>query len=236
MRTRLDSRLDDWSPSGLVSRVCGVARRFLAWRHCDVSLLLVLVIGITAANLVWRTLETRPPHFDMAGHLRVSLEYADYLDGGNLFDFLWSYHYYPPMIYWSASLFYTMSGHEDIAVAVASNALFLTVLAISTYAIGRRLGGRLAGLLASFFVLTTPMLVTQFKEYQTDAPLTAMVALSLYFLIVANGFSNRQASILLGVAAGLGALTKWSFLLTMLLPVLFGVAVAIRTFVRGAII
>jgi hypothetical protein len=137
------------------------------------------------------------------------------------------------MIYWSGSLLYVLSGREDLVAAVASNTPFLGVLAISTYAIGRRLGGRLAGLLAAFFLLTTPMLSTQFKEYLTDAPLTAMVALSLYFLIAADGFSNRRASIMLGVAAGLGALTKWTFPLALLLPVLLGVAIAVKRSVEA---
>ncbi|MER3412370.1 MAG: 4-amino-4-deoxy-L-arabinose transferase, partial [Thermoleophilia bacterium] len=79
------------------------------------------------------------------------------------------------------------------------------------YGLGRRLWGRGTGLLAALLVATSPMLASLFKDFMLDAPLTAMTALALYLLVRSQELARRGASIALGVACGLGMLTKWSF-------------------------
>jgi 4-amino-4-deoxy-L-arabinose transferase-like glycosyltransferase len=58
-----------------------------------------------------------------------------------------------------------------------SNVVFIAIMAYSIYGIGFELWNRTTGLLSSLFVLSMPMLVSQFKEYQLDAQLSAMAAL-----------------------------------------------------------
>jgi 4-amino-4-deoxy-L-arabinose transferase-like glycosyltransferase len=78
------------------------------------------------------------------------------------------------------------------------------------------------------FLVTTPMLVTAFKEYMLDAPLTAMVALTLYLLVAADRFGSTPLSIGLGAVCGLGLLTKWSFPLAVWLPIIVTAVAAVR--------
>jgi hypothetical protein len=186
--------------------------------------MLAAVVGL---NMLWVSLETRPPHWDEARHLTSSLVYRDLFSSG--FDWLTSYQLYPPLVYWLADLFYAAFGSTDAWVAVFSQSAFLVVLALSTYGLGRRLWSGRTGLLAAAFVVASPMLVSQFKDYMLDAPLTAMTALSLYLLVRCEEFSHRGASAALGLACGLGMLTRWNFALSLALPILVALVLAGRS-------
>jgi hypothetical protein len=72
------------------------------------------------------------------------------------------------------------------------------------------------------------MLVSQFKDFMLDAPLTALTALAVYFLVRCDYFADRPASALFGVAWGLGLLTKWNFALYVALPTAWAAGVAVR--------
>jgi len=111
---------------------------------------------------------------------------------------------------------------------VLSNTAFLTILVFSVYGLGNALWSRRVGVVSALFAVGSPMIVTQFKEFQTDGPLTAMVALALYLLVRSNSFSDRKHSVLLGAACGFGVLTKWTFALAMTLPIAVGAVAMIK--------
>src|SRR5208282_1001599 len=94
----------------------------------------------------------------------------------------------------------------------------IILLAFSVYGIGETLWNSRVGLLAALFVLSSPVVASQFKEYQLDAPLAGMVALGFYLFLKADGFKNRKMSMRFGIAAGLGMLTKWTFLFFFAFP------------------
>ena len=185
----------------------------------------LVVAAVTTANLIWIHIDEHPPHWDMGGHLSSSLLYNRYLANFDVVTFFGTYIVYPPLVYWLTQPFYLIFG-KDISVAVASQTIFLAILAFSTYGIGRELWSKRTGLLAVFFVLASPFLVSQFKEYQLDAPLASMTALSLFLLIKSREFSDRRYSLLLGVALGLSMLTKWPFAFVIAFPMTYALAVA----------
>jgi len=204
------------------ARVCDLARRLPS-----PVLLGLLVAAIAALDVWWRTIETRPPHWDMGRHLGNSLFY---LHGFSLTDplpFLDAYRYYPPLVYWITDVFYFVSGSEALWLAILSNVVWLAVLVFATYGIGARLWNARVGWLSVVFVVTAPMVVSSSKEYMLDVPLTAMAALALYLLIRAEGFSSRRHSLLFGVACGCGLLVKWTFPFFLALPLGYALAVAL---------
>jgi 4-amino-4-deoxy-L-arabinose transferase-like glycosyltransferase len=174
-------------------------------------------VVIAGLNEIWITTETRPPHWDMARHLGDSLVYLHTFAGFHPVQWLDTYTYYPPLTSWVADAFYAVFG-TGTPIAVLSNVVFLAILAWSTYGIGKLLWSRRVGLLSTILVLATPVIVSNFKEFMLDAPLTAMVALSLYLLIRSQGFSRRGPSLFLGLVCGLGLLTKWTFPVFIALP------------------
>jgi hypothetical protein len=204
-----------------------------ALRYGDHALLALMVAAITGLNQLWLSLETRPPHWDKARHLTNALVYRDLFASGDLWGALVDYHYYPPLVYWVADLFYAVLGTTEEWAAVLSQSAFLAVLALSTYGLGKELWSRRSGLLAALFVVTSPMLVSLFKDVMLDAPLTAVAALALYLLVKSDGFSSRRFSLLFGAVTGLGLLTKWSFALALALPAAYAVAVAFLASLRG---
>jgi 4-amino-4-deoxy-L-arabinose transferase-like glycosyltransferase len=207
------------------------ARRLWHWRHFDVVALGLLVVVIAILNELWITTETRPPHWDMARHLGDSLVYYHSFSLSHPFQWLETYLFYAPLTYWVTDIFYGLFG-VGTPTAIFSNIVFIAVLAFSTYGIGKRLWTRRVGLLATVFVLASPVIVSNFKEYMLDAPLTAMVALALYLLIRSETFARRWPSLLFGIVCGLGLLTKWTFPVFVALPVAVAVLAAIARTVR----
>jgi 4-amino-4-deoxy-L-arabinose transferase-like glycosyltransferase len=204
-------------------RVSTIAR----WRYLDVTALGLMVVTITAFNLLWVSLDSERLYWDQAHHLGDSLLYRNIFTLSHPLRFLTAYPGYPqpPFVYWVSAVFYAIFG-TAMWVSVLSLVPFLAVLAFSTYGIGKTLWSRRVGLLSALFVVTSPLLVTEFKWYMLDPPITAMVALALFFLIKADGFADRRSSVLLGVACGLGLLTMWKFAAFLVLPAFVAVGSA----------
>ena len=162
-----------------VERASAGLRRSLAalagWRYLDAAILGLTSVAITALNLVWVSIDTRPPHWDYARHLGDSLVYRDGDAWSSLLAPLQTYVYYPPFVYWLTVPFYLVFG-TDLWVAILSNVVFLAILVFATYGIGKTLWNRWVGLLSALFVVATPMFVTMFREYMLDPQLSAMVA------------------------------------------------------------
>jgi 4-amino-4-deoxy-L-arabinose transferase-like glycosyltransferase len=203
----------------------GRLKRFLLWRPREELALGWILLAVAILNVLWRNLETRPPHWDMARHLWISLNYWHLLVHHDLPQFIEGYFYYPPFVYWLTQPFYLLFGHT-LHVAVFSEVPFMATLGISTYLLGTNLWSRRSGLLAAVVVITLPIFVTQFKEYQLDGPLAAMVTLSVYLLYRSEEFSQRKTTYVFFFAAAIGMLTKWTYLFAMALPVAFALGYA----------
>ncbi|PYO28244.1 MAG: hypothetical protein DMD86_16630, partial [Candidatus Rokuibacteriota bacterium] len=67
---------------------------------------------------------------------------------------------------------------------------FLALGVAAVFALGRRLVGVEAGLLAAFCFATAPFVVLSLTNFQLDLPLAAMVALTLHLLARAEGFAR----------------------------------------------
>jgi 4-amino-4-deoxy-L-arabinose transferase-like glycosyltransferase len=188
----------------------------------------LLVVAISGLNVWWRTMEKRPPHWDMAHHLYNSLIYLDGFSASNLWRFVTADEYYPPFVYWVTDVFYAVLGNEAIWVAILSNVVWIGLLVFSTYGVGKRLWNARVGWLSAVFVVSAPLIVDAGKDYMLDLPLTSIAALALYLLIRADGFASRRYSLLLGAACGCGLLVKWSFPLVVALPVIHATAMALH--------
>jgi Dolichyl-phosphate-mannose-protein mannosyltransferase len=200
-----------------------------AWRYLDISLLSLIVISVTGFNLLWTRLDSHRLYWDFARHLGDSLFYKDTFTLSHPLRYLNGYVRYPPLMYWVTDVFYAVLGSTDLWVAILSNGVFIAILVFSTYGIGKTLWNRRVGLLAGLVVVTSPMFVTQFQEYMLDAPLSAMVAAALYFLIRSNNFASRRHSLLFGAACGGGLLIKWTFPFFLVLPVVVCIGAALAT-------
>ena len=102
---------------------------------------------------------------------------------------------------------------------IAENFVFVPLLALGCYHVGRLAFDRTAGALAVVFALGSPLITAQFHVFMTDAPETAMVAVSLWAILATDSFARVRISAAAGVAVGLGLLTKEPFVFFVAGPV-----------------
>jgi 4-amino-4-deoxy-L-arabinose transferase-like glycosyltransferase len=101
----------------------------------------------------------------------------------------------------------------DIAKARAGNLLFVVIAIVAVALLGRELFGDAAGLSAAIAFVLTPSVLAHGGLATTDMAGTAAVALALFVLYRWLPSPSWGWTIALGLAVGLGALCKFTFLL-----------------------
>jgi 4-amino-4-deoxy-L-arabinose transferase-like glycosyltransferase len=186
------------------------------------GLLTALWLSHVLVNLLWLKMDTRPPFWDMAGHAIETIRMSRLpftTDFWTAFQWLFTVGDYPPLVYWlSVPLGLIFWPTADVFTAIS--VLFLGILILSTYGLARTLGGRLAGLLAAFIVSMYPLVFGLSRHYLLEVPLVAMVAVSNWLLLRTDSFDRRGVTLAYGLSLGLGMLTKWSFALFVIGPLL----------------
>jgi hypothetical protein len=183
----------------------------------------VLFIGITS---LWLSQDHHIPIWDAGLHLDFVFGVHQRLSEGHLGSALTDTVPYPPFAYLIGSLGVALGGVAITPVILTENIFFVSLLALGCYQVGRLAFGSLAGLLAVVFALGSPLIIGQFHLFMTDAPETAMVAVSVWLVIATDRFRRPGISAIAGVAFGLGMLTKEPF-------VVFVIGVVGVTAVRG---
>jgi hypothetical protein len=191
-----------------------------AWASIGVC---ALFIAITCW---WLTQDRGIPLADAGFHLNVVLEAFAELKEGRLLHVLTIEGPYPPFVYLVGSLGLFIGGVEVASPILAQNLIFVPLLALGCYKVGKLAFSPSAGLLAVVFALGSPLIAEQFHVFMIDAPETAMVAVSVWAIIATEGFSRLRVCALAGLVVGLGLMTKE--------PVAFFlVGVLLVTIVRG---
>lgn len=183
--------------------------------HWTLWVLGLLIVAQIAINWSWLSTNLNVVGWDRPRHLIESLVYNDILrqvDLTSLFRALTYSGYYPPLFHLSMVAFYKLFG-VSMDVAAMANVVYVVVLLISAYGIGREIGGRGVGILAAFITSSLPMVFAMSRYTYIEFALTAVVALSIWLLLLSRGFSSKPHSLLFGLSVGLGLLIKWTFAL-----------------------
>ncbi len=191
-----------------------------AWGAIAVTTLFV------AITCWWLTQDSRVPIFDAGLHLSLAQSVYHEIGAGHLSRALTLTIPYPPFAYLIGALGIAFGGASVASPIVMENVVFVPLLALGCYQLGRRAFGASAGLLAVIFALGSPLIIAQFHVFMIDAPETAMVAVSVWAIVATEGFSRLGISALAGLVVGVGALTKEPF-------VFFVAGVIAVTLVRG---
>ncbi len=121
---------------------------------------------------------------------------------------------YPPLASLVSAGFYAVWGPSRL-VALASQFVFLVPYLAGAWWTGRELGGRAGGTLTLLAAAGNPWMSLHLHGYYLEVGTTSLVALALALLLAARGGRNPAPTLALGVVAGLGMLSKWSWLLFM---------------------
>ncbi|MFA6579673.1 MAG: glycosyltransferase family 39 protein [Elusimicrobiota bacterium] len=122
--------------------------------------------------------------------------------------------------YLPAALFYAFFG-TALCAAKLSNGVYLAILGISLYGMGRNIAGKTTGLLAVALCFMYPLIFQSSRQYGADLPAAAMTTLALRLMLRTDGFKDRKAGILAGLAAGAALMVKGQALLFLVGPALY---------------
>jgi 4-amino-4-deoxy-L-arabinose transferase-like glycosyltransferase len=172
-------------------------------------------IAVTAAflgiSIWWLAGDRSVPIFDAGLHLSLAMAVHRELAAGHVLKALTLSVPYPPFAYLVASLGIAVGGLGVTPIVLTENLVFVPLLALGCYHVGRLAFGATAGLLAVVFALGSPLITAQFHVFMTDAPETSMVAVALWLILATEGFSRIKLCALAGAVVGLGMLTKEPF-------------------------
>jgi 4-amino-4-deoxy-L-arabinose transferase-like glycosyltransferase len=173
-------------------------------------------------NLLWLAENVTSTGWDKPRHLAQSLSYTQTLSSPtvrSLFSVMTADPIRPPLFPASAAPMYWLFGRSaDVAVMV--NIVYMAIALAATYGLGRRWSGRRQGIVSVVLLATFPMFYSMSRYFYLEFALTAMVALTVYLLLAADGFRRPWVSLLFGLCLGLGLLTKRTFALFVVGPVI----------------
>lgn len=170
------------------------------------------MVGFIALTAWWLSTDARVPDFDSGDHLQHSSYYYELMRQGQWSQILRTDNPYPPVVEVLPALVALVTGISISGVVLTTNIIFVPLLALGCYGTGRLVAGPWAGLLAVVFALGTPIIGSEFHEFLIDPAMAAMVALTVWLLLASDRFRDIRWVLLAGGAAGVGLLTKQTFL------------------------
>jgi len=194
-----------------------------AGRWLDAIILATVIAVTTAANLYWLQTNVVMVGHDATAYLVASLKYTEFfnrLSASALFEGLTYPEYRTPFLYLATQPFFWLFG-ADADSAQWTNIVTLPIVIVLTYALGRVVAGRRAGLIAAILTALLPIMAAMARLYYTEMHLTAVVTASLLALLLADGFQRRSWALAWGALAGLGLLVKWTYPMYVALPLLW---------------
>jgi len=128
--------------------------------------------------------------------------------------------YYPPGYEGILGIFHYLVGFSKINTAVL-NTLFLTMAAISLFAIGRYISGAFLGLFSALYLILFPAVFLFLRVPSREIGLIGTASLLLYCLITGNRFLNLAKILLFAFAFSLGMMIKWTFIGYVFFPIIW---------------
>jgi 4-amino-4-deoxy-L-arabinose transferase-like glycosyltransferase len=174
----------------------------------EVWLLLGAVVAFVAVTAWWLTRDSRVQDWDNGLHTLLAFGVHDQLASGHLTSWFTEFNTYPPLVHLLGGVVVFVAGKSPMALIIASNLIFVPLLALSCYGVGRVVYGPRAGLLAALFALAAPIFVSQMHVFMIDPAEAAMVAASVWAILASWRFERVGVSALAGVLLGLAMMTK----------------------------
>lgn len=171
-------------------------------------LLLAGILVFVGVSVWWLTQDDRVQASDDAYHTLIAFGIHDQLASGNLTGWFTEFNTYPPLVHVLGAIAVFIAGKSPMAVIIASNVVFVPLLAVSCYGVGRLAYGPWAGLLAGLFALGTPIFVSQMHMFMLDPSEAAMVAAGVWAILASRRFQHIGLAALAGVLVGLAMMTK----------------------------
>jgi 4-amino-4-deoxy-L-arabinose transferase-like glycosyltransferase len=167
------------------------------------------VVAFIGVTIWWLTQDDRVQDWDNGLHTMAAFTIREELAAGHLTAPFTEFNTYPPFGHIVGALGAFLGGKSPASVILASNLVFVPLLAAGCFGVGRLVyRSERAGLLAALFALGTPMIVSEMHEFLLDPQQAALVAASVWAILASDRFRRPWIALLGGVLAGLAMLTK----------------------------
>lgn len=127
---------------------------------------------------------------------------------------------WPPMIY-LVSFFIGSVMNKGTFIVEMSNILYVALLILGVYLLGKKLGGPNTGLLAAFITASFPIVSIWSRRYGLDLPLMSLTPWVMLALLNTAGFTKTKSSALLGLLLGFAILFKMQILIFIFMPLVY---------------
>lgn len=161
--------------------------------------------------------DTVPLFFDEGGFYNISINYYKYfVSSAGIRDSLSHLkalsEFYPPLFFLARIPFYSLFGSSQ-DVSVLANLFFLCIAIYFVFLLGRRIYNGRVGMLAAFLFSFYPGVYGFSRTNFMETEITALLAMSAYFLLRTDNFCIRRYAFLFASVAGLGLLTKQTYII-----------------------
>jgi 4-amino-4-deoxy-L-arabinose transferase-like glycosyltransferase len=156
----------------------------------------------------WLTQDHAVPFGGGAQHLFAAIRFKEAIAAGHPLTIFNQHGYYPPAIRLFGALALLIGGMHVATAVLAQNLVFVPLLALACFQVGRMLAGPRAGLLAVVFALGAPLVAEQFHVFMLDAPEAALVAVAVWLILASERFARVGIAALAGLVLGVALLTK----------------------------
>ncbi len=184
-----------------------------------------LVTAVVVVDVWWVMTNRRGYPFDIdeAGYLTRALVDAHSLQSGGIAALAAHVHGpdpQAPLLPVAAGVVHAATGVGPVGMMV-SQQVFVVVLLVSTYCIGRRLGGRAQAAVAAALVAACPGIVDASRSFGFGLVAVAMVTATLAVQLWAGSFDRWPRALVWGAVLGTAALAR-----TMVVGILPGLILA----------
>ncbi len=189
--------------------------------------LLLLILFHLSTNLIWINNNTYPGLSEEGGQLSfITHLYRDSHYKQNYTNIEWIKRLInnrsdrPPLFYLVSLSLIQILGFR-YAVCVITNSLFFIFLILATYNIGKHLGNKTVGLWSAIIVSFYLPIYVNSHTYDMVLATTTLVSCAILAFLETNCFTKRRNSIICGIIMGLGLLTKQTFVIFILGPLVY---------------
>lgn len=178
-------------------------------------------VTVMAIHLLWATANQMPAIWDMAHHQFMGWLYlASFQDGGLLADLSSISSYYPPLYYLQESFVMALTGPSRF-LAWLANLPGLVLLSFFSYRMALLNCRPVSAVGAGVVVLLLPLVAWTSRETLLDPTLAGWVTLALFLVLKSRFLQSNGWTLLFGLVVAAGMLTKWTFAVFLIAPVLF---------------
>ena len=196
-----------------LSKLEDSGKAYLLWAAGFLTVLLI--------HLFWAAANQTPAVWDMAHHQIMGwLHLASFRDGNLLSELSRISSYYPPLYYLEEVFVLSLTGATKFLPWIV-NIPGLFLLSFFTYRIALLNSRPASAAAAGVVVLLLPLVAWTSRETLLDPSLAGWVTLGFFLVVKSEYLHLRGWTLLLGIVLTLGMLTKWTFCLFLIAPIVY---------------